>query len=159
MVSIKAVTSENWQSLKELRLKAVADSPEAFGDSIETVSSKSDEYWKDGIANSNVFVTEENGVWIGMIVFKQDDDGVWAVKSLWVDPNYRNQGIGKLIMQKAINAAKSTGVKLIELGVNVESKPAINLYESLGFVIVRKIDDKKMGDGSIGSLYTMRLSL
>ena len=159
MVSIKAVTSEDWQLLKELRLKAIADSPGAFGDSVEMVSSKSDVYWKNGIASSDVFVAEENETWIGMIVFKQDDDGVWSVKSLWVDPDYRNQGIGKLLIEEALTSAKNKGIKLIELGVSVKSDSAIDLYTSLGFEIVRKIDDEKMGDGSVGSLYTMRLSL
>ncbi len=159
MISIKKISADDWRSLRELRLKAVVDSPEAFGDSIEVIENRSEEYWINGINSSDVFISQAIDKWVGMIIFKQDSDGVWSIKSLWVEPDYRKQGIGKMLMEKAIESAKENHVSLIELGVNTESESAINLYKSLGFEIVRTIHDETMADGSLGSLYTMRLIL
>ena len=48
---------------------------------------------------------------------------------------YRGQGIGKALMNSAINKAQSKGLTRIELTVREHNKPAIALYEKLGFRI------------------------
>ena len=48
--------------------------------------------------------------------------------------DWRNQGIGRALMEHAIAWAKSTGVvRRIQLGVPSTNAPAIHLYEKLGF--------------------------
>ncbi len=48
--------------------------------------------------------------------------------------DWRNQGIGRALMEHAIAWAKSTGVvRRIQLGVTSTNAPAIHLYEKLGF--------------------------
>lgn len=49
---------------------------------------------------------------------------------------YRNQGIGHLLMKHAIEWAKTTGVVTrIQLSVFERNQPAIHLYKKFGFVI------------------------
>ena len=48
---------------------------------------------------------------------------------------YRGQGIGEALMRKAIEKAKTLGLTRIELTVREKNKPAISLYEKLGFVV------------------------
>ena len=51
-----------------------------------------------------------------------------------IHKNWRNQGIGRKLMEQVIAWAKSTGViKRIQLGVTSSNSPAIHLYEELGF--------------------------
>ncbi len=51
-----------------------------------------------------------------------------------IHKDWRNQGIGRALMERAIAWAKSTGVvKRIQLGVTSTNAPAIHLYEKLGF--------------------------
>ncbi|WP_242602350.1 GNAT family N-acetyltransferase [Legionella rowbothamii] len=46
---------------------------------------------------------------------------------------YREQGIGKKLMQAAIQQAEQKGLTRIELTVREQNKPAIALYKKLGF--------------------------
>ena len=48
---------------------------------------------------------------------------------------YRGQGIGEALMRKAIEKAKALGLTRTELTVRENNKPAISLYEKLGFVV------------------------
>lgn len=49
--------------------------------------------------------------------------------------SYRGQGIGEALIRTALNQAKSIGLTRIELSVREKNKPAIRLYEKLGFVV------------------------
>lgn len=49
--------------------------------------------------------------------------------------SYRRLGIGKKLMQAAIQKAEQKGLTRIELSVREKNKPAIALYEKLGFKI------------------------
>jgi RimJ/RimL family protein N-acetyltransferase len=48
--------------------------------------------------------------------------------------SYRNQGVGRQLIESILNWATSKGIELIELNVYSINVPAIHLYKSLGFV-------------------------
>ena len=56
--------------------------------------------------------------------------------NLAVDGDYRRMGIGKALVVELISRLQSRAVHSLTLEVRVSNLPAINLYESLGFVIV-----------------------
>lgn len=56
--------------------------------------------------------------------------------TVYVKPLYRNKGIGRALVQKAILIAKKNKHHLF-LGVNPLNKIAIHLYESLGFKVCK----------------------
>lgn len=58
-------------------------------------------------------------------------DGTNEIFDILVDPQYRNQGIGKQLMKTAI---RSNGENRLVLTVDVDNLPAIHMYEALGFV-------------------------
>jgi len=59
-----------------------------------------------------------------------------ASLSISVAKEWRNQGIGNLLLSRAIEWAKSTGIiSRIELDVFTRNQPAIHLYQKFGFVI------------------------
>jgi GNAT superfamily N-acetyltransferase len=60
-------------------------------------------------------------------------DGWSALSRVFVDPVYRGQGIGKLIVITLLNASTKEGVKKSVLQVDSKNETAINLYASLGF--------------------------
>ncbi len=159
MEKIYQVKESDWQKFKDFRIRAVTESPQAFGDTLEKVLNLPDSYWIEGIKNKKVFVITDEDVYVSGLVFGQDDDGVWSIKSLWTEPSYRGKGLAKKLLWHVFKVAKSIDVKIIELGINVKQDAAIKLYESLGFVEVKRISDLDMGDGSKNDLLVMRLDL
>lgn len=47
--------------------------------------------------------------------------------------NYRNKGVGSLLLENLINISKDLNLNTITLEVNEENIPAIHLYEKFGF--------------------------
>jgi len=56
------------------------------------------------------------------------------VSNIGVSPQQRGKGHGRQIMLFALEQLKKSGCKQSYLRVHVENRPAINLYESLGYV-------------------------
>ena len=61
----------------------------------------------------------------------------WSdMMNLAVDPAYRKQGIGRMLVNELIRRLKTNQVTCLTLEVRVSNLPAVNLYRSLGFVEV-----------------------
>ena len=58
---------------------------------------------------------------------------ILVLYDLFVNPEYRQQGIGKALMLAADEHAKKAGVVRMELATAVDNYPAQALYESLGW--------------------------
>ena len=69
-------------------------------------------------------------------------DSVW-LNWLCVDPNYRKQGIRRMLLETAIKQAKATGKKFLCLFTSDDPNEAAaqKLYEKYGLKIVRKEKD------------------
>jgi len=89
--------------------------------------------------NNELIVAETNGEIIGtlQITFTSSisfQGGKRAtVESVRVDAKYRGQGIGKQLMQWAINRAREENCLLLQLTTNSERSEAHRFYKNLGF--------------------------
>jgi len=61
-----------------------------------------------------------------------------ATLGMSVKANWRGKGVGRELMQAALEWAPSGGIKRIELYVYARNAPAIGLYEKFGFVVEGK---------------------
>ncbi|RCW39677.1 ribosomal protein S18 acetylase RimI-like enzyme [Halopolyspora algeriensis] len=55
------------------------------------------------------------------------------VEELYVVPDRRGQGHGRMLMETALNLARARGATTVELGTAASDTAARGLYESLGF--------------------------
>lgn len=61
------------------------------------------------------------------------EQGVCEMKRLFIRPTWRRKGLGRLLGEKIIQAAAEIGYQRMRLDTLDSMKPAIALYESLGF--------------------------
>ncbi|MBD3208212.1 MAG: GNAT family N-acetyltransferase [Candidatus Nealsonbacteria bacterium] len=73
-------------------------------------------------------VVEKEGSIFGYII-AYNNQGVADVDSLAVDPQYRNQGAGKMLLSFAMERFKKQGLKMASLEVRVRNSPAVALFE------------------------------
>jgi len=66
------------------------------------------------------------------------------LEDLFVDESARGKGYGRLLVEAAIERARSRGCARIQLDVNTANEPALKLYESFGFRAVH--NPAKWGD-------------
>ena len=62
------------------------------------------------------------------------------IHMLGVDPDYRKQEIGKVILLNGLGDLKSKGIDIAELTVDSENPAACALYESVGFEVYAKTE-------------------
>lgn len=54
---------------------------------------------------------------------------------IWLAPAARGQGLGRRLLEAAIDGAKERGITRIELSVRIDNPVAKQLYERCGFVV------------------------
>lgn len=59
------------------------------------------------------------------------------IEDLFISPAYRRRGLGRILTTEAINKLYDLGVKTTQLEVWSTNHKAINLYQSMGFEIIR----------------------
>ena len=88
------------------------------------------------VANSIYYVAETNGTIVGGSGIYPTENlpaGTCELVKLYLAPAGRGKGVGKLLLEKSIAAARSFGYKRIYLETMPELIIAIPLYEKYGF--------------------------
>lgn len=87
---------------------------------------------------SKIMIAEEDGNVLGMalvnigINLRTGGKYIW-LNELYVDTDYRNQGIGRKLLLYIIYWAENEQIKTIELETGVSNAVTKHLYNSLGF--------------------------
>lgn len=81
---------------------------------------------------------------------------VWRLYSIATAPEARGSGLGRALLEEAIDRAKRNAAKVLSLEVKVDNKGAIALYEKLDFAVTDLLPGY-YDDGTDG--YRMRLTL
>jgi len=57
----------------------------------------------------------------------------WTLNDLYVDKDYRKQGVGEKLIKKAMEYAKNQHAKFVELSTAFDNYSAQSVYEKIGF--------------------------
>ena len=139
-MKIVAITDNEWEDLKEIRLSSLKDSPEAFGLKYEEAVNYTSKDWKNIASdheNLKFFIAYENDLAVGLIggVFSNSE---CELVSMWVSPNFRGLDIGGKLIRILKEYALKHGYSSIVLKVSQENKSAYYLYKKCGFTITGK---------------------
>jgi ribosomal protein S18 acetylase RimI-like enzyme len=139
MKIVSNAPADRWVEYKQLRIEALEQVPQAFLDDPDMAEKMTEEEWQRRMANT--YFAEVDGKWVGMVAAYQEDKAktkhILNIVSVYVSPQFRGQGIGKVLLQHVIDQAKNNSeIKKLLLGVVTTQEPAQAMYESLGFVKV-----------------------
>lgn len=79
------------------------------------------------------FLIRENGVPVGCGAVKLVGSEYAEVKRMYVRPQFRGAGLGKLMLRHLTDYAQGQGIELLRLETGIHQRAAIGLYERLGF--------------------------
>jgi ribosomal protein S18 acetylase RimI-like enzyme len=136
-VHIRPLSANDAALLRDLRLRALLDSPDSFGPTHEQSLAEPPEFWEGwasgGDGRFQVLVAfGAEGLAVGLISCSFREPGVGGCGALWVAPETRGTGLGRALMEAAIDLLEGRGCERILLSVT-DGNPAERLYESLGF--------------------------
>jgi L-amino acid N-acyltransferase len=95
-------------------------------------------WWDEHGSQRLTLVAEDDGDvvgWAQLMPWRQR--GYEVVEDLvYVDPVYQKKGVGRELLSRAIEAARSTGCRTIVASVAADNTPGLKLHQSLGFETV-----------------------
>ena len=139
--SIRTFAADEWRVYRDLRVRALADSPDAFGSSLAAEAGRPDAEWARRLASSadlrvsRPLVAELGGELVGLAWGRIDMSApdVAALYQMWVAPTHRGRGVGQKLLEAVIAWATAQNVAALDLGVTCGDSPARRLYERAGF--------------------------
>jgi len=137
---VRPLRAEDVQLLRALRLAALEDSPEQFGETLTFALARSDEEWHQMVANFTppspqaVYVALLDARAVGLVFATDDlaDDYGGRVGGLWVAPQARGKGIGEALVRAGLSWARGANKLRVRLWV-VPDTFGERLYRRVGF--------------------------
>lgn len=141
MAVVRVPSPDEWSLLRELRLRALEDAPEAFTQTLAEVARRPDEAWRARAARTAAdprveqwVVEDETGRAAGMVLGRMPDgEAIVQVFGMWVDASARGSGLGRALLDAVVEWGRSGGALVAELWVTEGNAAALGLYEAAGF--------------------------
>jgi ribosomal protein S18 acetylase RimI-like enzyme len=163
--AVRPLAAHEWPLYRALRLRALADAPEAFGMTLAEAQLRTENDWA-WILNLGAsshrdlpLLAELAGNAAGMAWAKVDADDPACVNlyQVWVAPEYRGHGVAAALLDAALAWARATGATAMQLGVVCGNDAARRLYERAGFRAIGEPEPQRPGSGRMEQM--MRLEL
>lgn len=135
-VTVRRLRPDEWRTLRELRLAALAEAPEAFGSTYESAAVRSEQEWRrwpsPGVPLAAFVAGQAVGV-VGAMPVAGDPMTTHLI-AMWVAPALRGTGVGDELIAAVADIARSWGCRSVFLEVVADNRRAVGLYARNGFV-------------------------
>jgi ribosomal protein S18 acetylase RimI-like enzyme len=142
LLEVRAVRASDAAPLRALRLRALADAPDAFATVAEDEAGRSESDWEQLARDSEaadsgiVYAAIDGERWLGMAAgrWHDRDAGIAHLWGMWVAPELRRHGVGERLVDAVRSWVSARGGRCLRLGVITGDGDATPFYERLGFV-------------------------
>ncbi|HEU4850138.1 MAG TPA: GNAT family N-acetyltransferase, partial [Terrimesophilobacter sp.] len=140
-------TAEDWRASRALRLRALAEAPDAFCSTLEREQAFDDQVWRDRLERAFTFFAVEGETLVGTATGIPDphEEGGREVVAMWVAPESRRQGVATALIRRLVDWAREEGASGIALWVAESNDRARLVYERCGFVLTGQRDTMRPG--------------
>ena len=137
MATLRRLGPDDWVVFREIRLAALADSPDAFGSTLAREQGFTDDDWRSRLSGTVYVVDDPGPVSVGGVF---DNDGTPHVWGMWTDPAHRGRGHARRILDALIPAGTPA-----RLDVTITNGGARAVYERYGFVGTGDVEPLRPG--------------
>jgi ribosomal protein S18 acetylase RimI-like enzyme len=137
--------------LRDAMRDAVGTSPGSFLRTVADIDAEPPEYWANEIRSSKWAVAQHGGMVVGIAAGKRpnptmdSEDPATAryIESVWIAPSLRRRRLGERLIKYLLTAEYLDNhcIRQFLLWVYVTNDPALRLYEHIGFVPTREINE------------------
>lgn len=126
---------------RELRLRALRDSPASFADTAEEVEQRPSSYWEDLTRSVTerdrhvMFLACDGEAVVGSIYGLRDRERrhVARIGGTWVAPSHRRRGVSRELLEAVVSWAREHGFSRLALWAPSATAAALALYRQAGF--------------------------
>lgn len=138
---VRSFAPSEWPLYRDLRLRSLEDAPDQFARTLADERTLPDTHWASRLAQgveSSLdlpLLAEVDGDPVGLAWGRVDRINPETVNlyGLWVAPDFRSRGIGRLLLRTVIGWAKHADALQVILEVTCGESPAARLYARAGF--------------------------
>jgi ribosomal protein S18 acetylase RimI-like enzyme len=135
---IAIARTDDWERVREIRLRALEDSPTAFAARLDQERDRPESFWRGRLEEegSATFLAIEEETTVGLVtVFLMDEAPEEAhLVSMWVAPERRRHGLGRRLIEAVLSWARDQRAEGVRLWVTETNNDARRLYRSAGFI-------------------------
>jgi ribosomal protein S18 acetylase RimI-like enzyme len=147
MATLRRLGPDDWQVFREIRLAALADSPDAFGSTLQREQGYGEDDWRQRLSGPVYVVEDPAPVSVGGVF---DNEGTPHLWGMWTDPAHRGRGHARRILDALIPPGTSA-----QLDVNVANDGARTAYERYGFVATGQVEPLRTGSDMLIELMVL----
>lgn len=122
--------------MREIRLRALADAPAAFGSTLLQEKKRPWGFWRDRAtptAERQMWSARVGDDWVALVGAIREGDGRVQLVSMWVDPEWRGLGVSRALISSAVGWSRGVPGPGLFLWVSSGNEPAIRRYLAEGF--------------------------
>jgi GNAT superfamily N-acetyltransferase len=167
-MAVRAALPEDWERIRDVRLAALRDAPDAFSSTLEGSEGQPQWRWEgwatgEGWGATVATFVEEPRPGAGFTALAtaaafKDDPRVVHLFAMWVAPEARRSGIGRELVERVVSWAAESGAAEVFLRVTEGNDVAARLYRACGFVLDAE-DREPLREGSALEILGMRRTL
>jgi len=146
-VTVRQTTEDDWQTWRDLRLRALQDTPTAFGATYDREVTFTEADWQSRVRGPEAaaVIAYLDGRPAGMGGGFRDLPGWLHIVAMWTDPAWRGHGAGRAVLEHLKAWSAAAGLR-VHLDVETSNQGARRLYERAGFVATG--ETRPLRDGS-----------
>jgi ribosomal protein S18 acetylase RimI-like enzyme len=136
-LTVRALTEDDWEAYRAVRLEALRESPEAFVATVEEESQYDEAVWRDRMKRSTRLIAEQEGRAVGIVsVGRAKTSGeasAGEIFGLWVSPDRRGTGVATKLVRQGAAQALEEGHRHVVYWVGTENGRAVAFASGIGF--------------------------
>ncbi len=131
MAEVRWIGPDDWEMWRDIRLRSLADSPDAYGSLLSRELEFTEADWRQRL-NDRAVLAFESGEPVAMGAAWRRHDGDFQIVAMWVEPGHRGRGLSTLVLHELVARGRSEGAR-IGLCVTQGNEVARSAYERFGF--------------------------
>lgn len=135
----RRLTGDDWRTLRDVRLIALADAPHAYGSTLAEERAIDEAGWRHRLDLALFVLATLDGEHVGVVgmILPQDDGDLPMLIAMWVSPAHRGHGIGDALVGEILSWVKEISLEQswshVVLRVADGNDPARKLFLRHGF--------------------------
>ena len=141
-VQVRRAHPDEWAAVRDVRLAALADAPDAFASTLGRELGYPEARWRSLIGDWPWFLAWSGGTPAGLVAAVPAEASrepaaagqrAWHLVSMWVSPQARGQGVADLLVRAVLDQAEAAGALWLTLWVAAGNARARGFYLRMGF--------------------------
>lgn len=158
-ITVRRAGTGDWAALRQIRLAALADSPDAFGSTLAHERESGEDEWRRRTQTAIWYLAWRGSDPVGMVAafpvagergaaVSGAPGGEWHLVSMWASPRARGQGVAGRLVDALTAAVREAGATQLTLWAADGNDRARGFYLRYGFRLTGRRQAYQRPDGS-----------